>query len=280
MIKRGGISLSELSIDDLLVNVETSLNTYVDVFNALLAIRANKPNANGSCIAISLDDFRMLYLSYKRVRQKLNEERSRLAKEFEQLEIEKAKLDAKKRKAEHLEEIDEMIKERQLSRDLDIYDDFGRIIDRKVMSYNDNQQKVESIDNNESLQKENKASDESSQVREEKVQQTSEGSNQASTTKSSSGSSPSSNSELEITSEEIDDRSLESEVSSEQSLSEYSDKASESSQEVSVPISSKEKQAEKKIAEELENAGYFTNYDDPVDFNAEEDDDDPDSYSW
>ena len=277
MIKRGGIPLSELSIDDLLVNVETSLNTYVDVFNALLAIRANKPDANGSCIAISLDDFRMLYLSYKRVRQKLNEERSRLAKEFEQLEIEKAKLDAKKRKAEHLEEIDEMIKERQLRRDLDIYDDFGRIIDRKVMSYNDNQQKVESIDTDEPSQKENTTSDESSQVSEKQVQQTSEDSSQNSTTTSNSESSSNSHFESMMTSEKTSDENSELEVSSEQKLGEYSNKASESSQGVSSSISSEENEM---VVADLTEIG--TAWDENLDDNSynESDDDDSDSYSY
>ena len=277
MIKRGGIPLSELSIDDLLVNVETSLNTYVDVFNALLAIRANKPDANGSCIAISLDDFRMLYLSYKRVRQKLNEERSRLAKEFEQLEIEKAKLDAKKRKAEHLEEIDEMIKERQLRRDLDIYDDFGRIIDRKVMSYNDNQQKVESIDTDETSQKENTTSDESSQVSEKQVQQTSEDSSQNSTTTSNSESSSNSHFESMMTSEKTSDENSELEVSSEQKLGEYSNKSSESSQEVSSSISSEENEM---VVADLTEIG--TAWDENLEDNSynESDDDDSDSYSY
>lgn len=277
MIKRGGIPLSELSIDDLLVNVETSLNTYVDVFNALLAIRANKPDANGSCIAISLDDFRMLYLSYKRVRQKLNEERSRLAKEFEQLEIEKAKLDAKKRKAEHLEEIDEMIKERQLRRDLDIYDDFGRIIDRKVMSYNDNQQKVESIDTDETSQKENTTSDESSQVSEKQVQQTSEDSSQNSTTTSNSESSSNSHFESMMTSEKTSDENSELEVSSEQKLGEYSNKASESSQEVSSSISSEENEM---VVADLTEIG--TAWNENLEDNSynESDDDDSDSYSY
>lgn len=262
MIKRGGIPLSELSIDDLLVNVETSLNTYVDVFNALLAIRANKPDANGSCIAISLDDFRMLYLSYKRVRQKLNEERSRLAKEFEQLEIEKAKLDAKKRKAEHLEEIDEMIKERQLRRDLDIYDDFGRIIDRKVMSYNDNQQKVESIDTDETSQKENTTSEDSSQN---------------STTTSNSESSSNSHFESMMTSEKTSDENSELEVSSEQKLGEYSNKASESSQGVSSSISSEENEM---VVADLTEIG--TAWDENLEDNSynESDDDDSDSYSY
>ena len=269
--------MSELSIDDLLVNVETSLNTYVDVFNALLAIRANKPDANGSCIAISLDDFRMLYLSYKRVRQKLNEERSRLAKEFEQLEIEKAKLDAKKRKAEHLEEIDEMIKERQLRRDLDIYDDFGRIIDRKVMSYNDNQQKVESIDTDETSQKENTTSDESSQVSEKQVQQTSEDSSQNSTTTSNSESSSNSHFESMMTSEKTSDENSELEVSSEQKLGEYSNKASESSQEVSSSISSEENEM---VVADLTEIG--TAWNENLEDNSynESDDDDSDSYSY